>query len=86
LNIENNSLKIIKIENKLTNFILIKTQKSIFNCISFDDHVLAFGPEIKLNGVLTESGAVVDWGSFLIRAVLTGKPETANVKTRDFLE
>jgi len=28
----------------------------------------------------------VDWGRFLIRAVLTGKPETANVKTRDFLE
>jgi len=28
----------------------------------------------------------VDWGRFLIRAVLTGKPESANVKTRDFLE
>jgi len=28
----------------------------------------------------------VDWGHFLIRAVLTGKPETANVKTRDLLE
>jgi len=30
--------------------------------------------------VLTESGAVVDLGRLLIRAVLTGKPETANVK------
>jgi len=35
---------------------------------------------------LTESGAVLDWGRFLIGAVLTGNPETANVVTRDFLE
>jgi len=30
--------------------------------------------------------AVLDWGRFLIVAVLTGNPETANVVTRDFLE
>jgi len=35
---------------------------------------------------LTESVAVLDWGRFLMGAVLTGNPETANVVTRDFLE
>jgi len=57
-----------------------KVNKEILLWGRFNRFLLSFG------AVLTESGAVVDWCRFLIRAVLTGKPETENVKTRDFLE